>query len=357
MDLDAGPRLEARVSQRLIQGYVGIPDLHVLADHRNVDRRVVLLAAGHDLLPFVQVRRRRLDAELVTHDRVEVLFVKQDRDAVDVVGVHRRDHRALLDVREQGDLAPLFVGQRVSAAAQEHVRLDADAAQLLDGVLRGLGLDFARAADDWHQRQVHVDAVPAALLEPHLPDGLEEWQRLDVADGAPDLDHADIRVASPQPDAADDLVGDVRDDLDRRAEVVAASLARDHPLVDAAGREVAVAPGRGAHEALVVPEVEVGLRAVLGHEHLAVLERTHGARVHVDVGVELDHADLESAALEYRAKARGGESLAQGGHHATGHEHEFRHQEPRRRTKQERAIAGPLATDDQSSGVALGGPA
>ena len=43
------------------------------------------------------------------------------------------------------------------------------------------------------------------------------------------------------------------------------------------------------HEALVVAEIEVGLGAVLGDEDLAVLERAHGARIHVDVGIELEH--------------------------------------------------------------------
>ena len=51
-------------------------------------------------------------------------------------------------------------------------------------------------------------------------------------------------------------------------------------------------------EALVVPEVEVGLAAVLGDEDLAVLARVHGARVDVDVGVELAHGDPEATAFE-----------------------------------------------------------
>ena len=64
-------------------------------------------------------------------------------------------------------------------------------------------------------------------------------------------------------DAALDLIGDVRDHLHGRAQIVAAALLGDHALVDAAGGEVAVAPGGGAHEALVVPQIQVGLGAVL----------------------------------------------------------------------------------------------
>ena len=43
----------------------------------------------------------------------------------------------------------------------------------------------------------------------------------------------------------------------------------------------------GVGEALVVAEVEIGLGAVVGDEHFAVLEGAHRARVHVEVGVHL----------------------------------------------------------------------
>ena len=63
-------------------------------------------------------------------------------------------------------------------------------------------------------------------------------QRLDVADRAADLDDGDVDALGRVADARLDLVGDVRDDLHRRAEVLAAPLLRDDALVDAAGREV-----------------------------------------------------------------------------------------------------------------------
>ena len=282
------------------------------------------LALDH-LAPLGKVGRRHLQAQLVDHDVVQRLLVQQQRNLVDVVGVDRRDHRALLDVGEQRDLAALLLGQRLLAAAQQHVRLDADAAQLLHRVLGGLGLDLARAADDRHQRQVHVHAVAAAELDAQLADRLQERQRLDVADRAADLDHAHVGVVGAELDAALDLIGDVRDDLHGGAEIVAAALLGDHALVDAAGGEIAVAPGGGAHEALVVAQVQVGLGAVLGDEHLAVLERAHGARIDVDVGVELHHGDLEAAGLENGAEGRGGDALAQRGNDTAGDEYKTRH--------------------------------
>ena len=75
-----------------------------------------------------------------------------------------------------------------------------------------------------------------------------------------------------------DLVGDVRDHLHRAAQVVAAALLADDRVVDLAGGEVVLLAHPRRQEALVVAEVEVGLGAVVGDEHLAVLERAHRAR-------------------------------------------------------------------------------
>jgi hypothetical protein len=149
------------------------------------------------------------------------------------------------------------------------------------------------------------------LLDAELADRLEERQRFDVAHRAADLHHADIGALGAELDAALDLIGDVRDHLHGGAQVVAAALLGDHPLIDAAGGEIAVAAGGRAHEALVVAEVEIGLRAVVGDEHFPMLERAHRPRVDVDVGIELDHGDLEAAGLEDRPKGGGGDALAQ----------------------------------------------
>ena len=78
-------------------------------------------------------------------------------------------------------------------------------------------------------------------------------------------------------------------------------------------------------EALVVTEVKVGLRAVFRHEHLAVLERRHRARVHIDVGIELDHRDLEATGFENRRKRSGGDALAERGHNAAGDKYVLGH--------------------------------
>jgi hypothetical protein len=49
-------------------------------------------------------------------------------------------------------------------------------------------------------------------------------------------------------------------------------------------------------------QVQVGLCAVLGHKHFAVLEGRHGARIDVDVGIELDQSDFEASRFQNRSK-------------------------------------------------------
>jgi hypothetical protein len=78
-------------------------------------------------------------------------------------------------------------------------------------------------------------------------------------------------------------------------------------------------------EALVVTDVEVGLGAVLGDEHLAVLEGAHRARVDVQVRVELLGRDGEAAGLEESSERGGDDALPQRGDDATRDEHVLGH--------------------------------
>ena len=91
-----------------------------------------------------------------------------------------------------------------------------------------------------------------------------------------------------------DLVGDVGDDLDGLAEVVAATLLGDDLFVNPPGSEVVVARQPGVGEALVVAQVKIGFGAVVGDEDFAVLERRHGAGIDIQIRVELHQVDLDA---------------------------------------------------------------
>ena len=259
----------------------------------------------------------RVESQPLHDHRVDALLVEEPGQPIDGVDVRRGDDRARLHVGEEGDLAPLLFRQGAVGAAQEEIGLDPDGPQLLDRVLGGLGLDLAGGGDVRHEGKVNEQGPGRPEVEGHLTDGLEERQRLDVSHGAADLHHRDIRPFRARRDAGLDLVGDVRNHLHGAAEIVPPALAPDHVLVDLAGREVVVPAHRRAHESLVVAEVEVRLRPVAGHVHLPVLEGVHGARIDVDIGVELDEGDAQAVRLEERAERGGGDSLAERRNDAT----------------------------------------
>ncbi len=247
--------------------------------------------------------------------------MEDERQLVDVAGVGGVDDGLGVDVAQVGDLHLQVVRQRPLAAAHDEIGLDAAAAQLGDRVLRRLRLLLARRTDERHECHVHVADVVAPSVLAELPDRFEERQDLDVADRAADLgdDHVDV-VADEPGDAPTDLVGDMGDDLHRLAEVVAAPLGGEHRLVDRPGGGVGVARQVLVDETLVVPEVEVGLAAVVGDEHLAVLERVHRPRVDVDVRVELLQRHAQTPLLEQAPERGRREALAQRAGNTTRHE-------------------------------------
>jgi hypothetical protein len=73
-------------------------------------------------------------------------------------------------------------------------------------------------------------------------------------------------------------------------------------------------------EPFVVPDVEVGLGAVVGDEDLAVLERVHRPGVDVEVGVELLHRHPQPTGPQQVTQAGRREALADRGRDAPGHE-------------------------------------
>ncbi len=263
-------------------------------------------------------RRRILQAQEVEHELVHALLLQRERQLVDrMLDVAALDDGLRRHVAEHRELAAQVAVERMVRAAHEHVRLDADLAELGDGLLRRLGLQFAGGVEVRHERDVDEHDVLGPDLERELPHRLEERQALDVAGRAADLGDEDVAVLPARVDAFLDLVRDVRDHLHGLAEVIAAPLLRDDVLVDLAGREAVESRKFPTREALVVPEVEVRLGAVLQHVHLAVLERAHRARIDVEVRVELLDADDEAAHFQQRAQRRRGQALAQRGNHAS----------------------------------------
>ncbi len=330
-DVHVAAGRDTRVLESLVHREICVVQLDVLADERDLDRLAPVVDALGELEPVTEVGRRSVEPELAAHELVEPLAVQVERHEVDVADVGVRDDRVDVDIGEERDLLADLTLQRLRRAAHEHVGVDPDAPELVDRVLGRLGLELARGVDERHERDVQVDHVLGPCLAPELPDRLEERQRLDVADRAADLGDHDIGVRrlGDRADSGLDLVGDVRDDLHRRPEVLALALLAQHAVPDGTGRVVRGAREVLVDEPLVVADVEVGLGAVLGDEHLTVLERAHRPGIDVDVRVELLDLHLQPARLQQSAERCRGDALAERRNDAAGDEDELRaHAQP-----------------------------
>ena len=149
-----------------------------------------------------------------------------------------------------------------------------------------------------------VDRVVARQFVLDLADRLEERQALDVADGAADLEQHEIIFVIAARDEFLDRVGDVRNHLDGGAEIIAAPFLGEDVLIDAPGGDVVGLGGGTPGEALVMAEIEIGLGAVVGHEHFAVLIRRHRSGIEIEIGIELAETDLVAACLQQRTECR-----------------------------------------------------
>ena len=283
--------------------------------------------AGDHLLPLGQVGGGNIQVQLLYHHIVQTVGVQHQRALVEARHGQVLDDTLRLDVAEGADLAADVAAHAAVCAQNDDVGAYAHALQLLDRVLRGLGLVFIRAGDVGHQHHMDVAAVLPSLLQTNLTDGFKEGLALDIAGGAADLgnDHIGFGRGGQIINVALDLVGDVRDNLHRLSQISALTLLVQHVPVHLAGGQVGVLVQIFVDEALVVSQIQIGLGAVIGHEHLAVLQRAHGARVHVHIGVQLLAGHLQAAALQKPAQRCSGNALAQTGDHAAGHKNKFCH--------------------------------
>ena len=235
-----------------------------------------------------------------------------------------------MNATEPSDLAFEFSVDLPVAATHQHIRLDADRAELLHGVLGGLGFQFAGGADVGQQGHMDVSQITATHIAPEFTDGLKERQGFDIANGPADLSDHHIRIAvgGNPVNAFADFPCDVRNHLNGAAVVVAAAFLVDHRLVDGAGGHAVQARHRRVGEAFVVAEIKIGLSTVLGDEHLTMLKRAHGARVNIQVRIQLQDRNAVTARFEQAPEAGGHDALADAGHHTTGDEDELGHDPP-----------------------------
>src|SRR6266851_2460610 len=320
-DIVGNPAMAHRLGQR----FVAVRQMCVLADDCDLDLPLGLVNAVDDRLPAIEIGLGRVKAEMEAHLAIEPLQVIGYRDGVDRIAIKGGDDPAFAQIAEQCDLLAGGRRYRPVTAAQQDVRLDAEAEEFLGGMLGRFGLELARRGNPRHQGQMHKEHSLAPEFVAELADRLEERQAFDVADRATDFAKDEILVREIGLDELLDRVGNVGDNLDRRPEIFAAPFAADHCRVDPAGGDRISTPRGGPHIALIMAQFELGLGSVVGDEYLAMLVGAHCGGVDIQIGVELAQPDPEPARLEQRSECCRRQTLAERGNHAAGDEDEPRH--------------------------------
>jgi hypothetical protein len=102
VDAHARTGLDAGMDQRFRQRLVGFGEIGVLADERDTGFTGRMLEPIDDVAPGAEIRRGRIEAQLLGDDRIQSLRVEQQRNLVDAVDVDRRDDGALLRFSSSG---------------------------------------------------------------------------------------------------------------------------------------------------------------------------------------------------------------------------------------------------------------
>ena len=322
-DMDLDLVADAAVRQRLRNAEVSIVQFDIFADNGYRDAFRQGVRRVHHGNPVREVGARRIQLKTFADDVVQALFPERKRNRIQKRKVEVFNDAIFRNITEQCNLLPNVVADFALRTEDDDIGLNTDGKKLFHAVLCRFRLVLVRAAQVRNQRHMDEKAVGAADLRGKLADSLKERLAFNVAHCAADLDdrNVDIFLAGVNPFL--DFVCNVRDDLHGAAAVIAVPLFLNDVPVDPAGSDVAVLRQIFVDEPFIVAKVEIRFRAVVGHEHLAVLERVHRPGVNVQVRVELLHGDAKPPRFQKPAERCRGNPLSEARNDAAGHKNKF----------------------------------
>ena len=199
------------------------------------------------------------------------------------------------------------------ASADDNIRLDTHALQVLYACLGGLRLQLLGAFQVRNQSNVYQNSVLMAHLVLKLTDGFQKGLTFNIANGSPYLNDGDagVRVGKVAVKAAFDFIGDVGNHLNGASAVVASAfLLQNGPIYLSCGH-IGVFVQAFINESLVMSQIQVCFRSVISDEYLPVLNGIHGARIDIDIRVKFLHGDLIAPGLQKPSQGCGCDTLAQ----------------------------------------------
>lgn len=145
-------------------------------------------------------------------------------------------------VTEQSNLVLDGLIQRMLTSADDDIRLDAHALQILNTGLGRFGLQLLRSTQIRNQRYMDQNGIIMAHLMLELTNGFQERLAFDVTYGTADLNDGDtgLVIRKIAVETALDLVGDMRNDLYGTSAVITTTLLLQYGPVYLTGGNVGI---------------------------------------------------------------------------------------------------------------------
>ena len=315
------------MAQGFRYGQVGIVELDIFSHQADGHTAAAAADIFHHLFPVCQIRLPGFQSQFPAHDGRQIRLFQHQRRFIQ----HRKgdvfNDAVRLYVAEQADFLENGRLQGFVTAQNNNVGVNAHTPQFLDGMLGGFGFVLVRAPEERHQGHMDEQAVLPAHFQGNLPHCFQEGLGLDVTDGTPDFrnHHIGIGLLSHPVDKILDFVGNMGNHLDSRAQILSPTLLIQHIPVNLAGGQVGILVQIFVDKPLIVAQIQIRLRTVLGNVDLSVLIRAHGTRVDVDIRVQLLGGNFQPPGLQQPAQGGSRNALAQTGNHAAGYKDIFRH--------------------------------
>ena len=126
------------MGERFVDTLISITDIHVFADYGDLDASFWANDAFDKFPPVYQIGFRSFQMQKIADQRVQSLGVQHQRHFVNrVLDVALLDHRFFRNAAEHRQFATHVAVERFFGAANQHLRLQPDFAELCHALLRG----------------------------------------------------------------------------------------------------------------------------------------------------------------------------------------------------------------------------
>ena len=309
--------------QRLRHTQISVMKLDVFSHQGDFHLADRISEGVHHLLPVFQIRTGASDIQALAHHLGQTFLFHGQRRFIEIFHIQILQHMALRHVAEQGNFVPHPLVDGIFAAAYQHIRPQPHGLKFLHTLLGGLCLQFPGSLQIRNQGHMNQNGVFMTHLVLELPDGLQKWLALNVSYRTAHLDYGDplFPIGAGLIKPALDFIGDMRNYLDGSSAVISPPLLLQHGPVNLSGGHIGILIQALIDESLIMSQIQIRLRSIVGDEYLAVLDRIHGSRIHIDIGIEFLHGYLVASGFQKPSQGRRRNSFSQARHHASSHKY------------------------------------